>query len=67
MAAGIFEMIARSLVAFVAVNWFGFMAVCFANPAAWTAANILLIPVYLRVYSKLEESVLPPDTTEKTA
>ncbi len=47
MFAGLFEMIARSIVAFGLIPVFGFTAACFANPAAWIAADILLIPLYL--------------------
>lgn len=46
MFAGIFEMFARSFVAFALVGSFGFPAVCLANPSAWLAANVLLIPAY---------------------
>ena len=45
--AGIFEMAARSIVGFVFVHLLGFSAACFANPAAWVAANCFLIPAYL--------------------
>lgn len=56
MAAGLFEMVARSAVALGLVQRFGFDAVCFANPAAWIAANILLIPVYCKVLHTLLHS-----------
>ena len=38
MFAGVFEMVARSVMALWAVKFFGFDAVCYANPAAWIAA-----------------------------
>ena len=47
MGAGVFEMIARSVVAFCFVSAFGFIAICYANPAAWIAACIILTPIYL--------------------
>ena len=40
MFAGVFEMVARSVMALWAVKFFGFDAVCYANPAAWIAACI---------------------------
>lgn len=54
MAAGVFELAARSLFGFLVVPMFGFTAVCFANPAAWIAADILLIPVYYYFMHKLK-------------
>lgn len=56
MAAGVFEMVARSLVALCLVGNFGYHAVCFANPAAWVAANLLLVPVYIKVLKALLHS-----------
>ena len=32
---------------------FGFAAVCFANPMAWVAADLFLIPAYLHYTKKL--------------
>ena len=55
MGAGIFEMFARSMVAFVLVGAFGFMAVCFAHPCAWFAANIILVPMYYITVKKLKQ------------
>ncbi|MDR1531017.1 MAG: MATE family efflux transporter [Clostridiales bacterium] len=55
MGAGVFELLARALVGiflvsrFNADHPFGFTSICFANPSAWLAANIILIPVYLRI------------------
>ena len=50
--AGVCEMGARCAVAFL-VGWFGYNAVCFANPLAWIAADIFLIPAYLYVMKRL--------------
>lgn len=47
--AGIFEMFARMLVAFVLVPAFGFRGASFANAAAWLAADLFLVPGYFRV------------------
>ncbi len=46
MGAGLFELAARTTIAFCFVGGYGYTAVCFANPAAWTAAVALLIPLY---------------------
>lgn len=51
--AGVSEMAARSLVAFCLVPFFGYLAVCMANPAAWIAADLFLIPAYIYVMKKL--------------
>ena len=53
MIAGIFELVGRAAVAFCLVGVFGFNAVCFANPAAWVMADILLLPVYFVSIRKL--------------
>ena len=47
MAAGIFELVARSLVVFAFLGTMGYNAVCIASPMAWIAANLLLVPVYI--------------------
>lgn len=47
MFAGLAEMVARTLVAMAYVPLFGFSAACFANPAAWIAADLFLIPCYV--------------------
>ena len=51
--SGIFEMIARSVTGFFFVGMFGFMAVCFASPAAWMLADAFLVPAYFYCYNKL--------------
>ncbi len=53
MAAGVFEMAARTVVALFFVGSFGFSAVCYANGMAWIAANVLLGPVYIRLMKQL--------------
>ena len=44
MLAGGAELVARAFVAFALVGKFGYNAICFANPIAWFAAIIILIP-----------------------
>lgn len=51
--AGGFEMLARSVVALLLVPRFAFGAVVFANPAAWFAANLFLVPCYFSVMKSL--------------
>ena len=64
MLAGVSEMIARGGVAFLLVPFFGFNAICFANPLAWLSADILLIIVLLFLMKKLSE--IPRSELAKT-
>lgn len=57
MTAGIFELAARAFVANMFVRSVGFTAVCYANPAAWVAADVLLIPMYFYVIHKLKKII----------
>ena len=66
MFAGLFEMAARSIVAVVFAKRYGFTAICFANPAAWVAACILLIPAYLYIMPRVIRSVQSRKETGKT-
>ncbi len=43
MSAGILELLARVFAAWVMVKELGFLGVCLASPAAWIAADVLLI------------------------
>lgn len=54
--AGICEMAARVLVGF-SVGYFGYNAVCFANPAAWIAADLFLVPAYFYVMKRLRRKM----------
>ena len=51
--SGAMELIGRALVGLILVPMFGFAAVCFANPIAWIAADLFLIPAYLHYTKKL--------------
>lgn len=53
--AGVFEMIARALVALCFVPRFGFNAVCIAHPAAWIFADCFLIPLFFGCYRKMKQ------------
>lgn len=57
MLAGVFELVARVLVAFGFVGRFGFDAVCYANPTAWIFADAVLIFLYVRAMRKLEDQL----------
>lgn len=50
--AGAFEMLARGIAGFVLVPFFGFPAVCYANPLAWIFADLFLIPAFFYVRKK---------------
>ena len=51
--AGAFEMLARGLAGFILVPFFGFSAVCYANPLAWVFADLFLIPAFFYVRRKV--------------
>jgi putative MATE family efflux protein len=55
MMAGVFELAARTLMAFISVRWFGFQAVVFSNSAAWIFACLILIPLYLKIMGKMKK------------
>lgn len=55
MLSGVSEMIARTLISLYAVPAFGFLAVCFGDPAAWVAADLFLIPAFLYVYKRIKK------------
>lgn len=57
--AGVFEMVARTLVGVVFVPVFGYSAACLASPAAWVFADCFLIPAFFWCYKKLEQTKLP--------
>ena len=46
MMGGVFELVARAAIVFVAAANAGFAQVCMSDPAAWIAALIPLIPYY---------------------
>lgn len=56
--AGVFEMIARTLAAWVLIPMFGFVGACFASPLAWIFADAFLIPAYFHVKKKLERILI---------
>lgn len=52
--AGVCEMVARVLAGFCLVPIFGYIAVCFASPLAWIAADIFLVTSYRRIIRTLK-------------
>jgi len=52
--AGFFEMAARTGVALLLVPVMGFTGACLANPAAWFAADLFLIPCYFSVSRRVK-------------
>lgn len=55
MIGGIFELIARGVVAFTLAKFMGYAGVCFADPVAWVSALIPIIPVYYIRMKKMSE------------
>lgn len=55
--AGVFEMVARTLVGLVFVPIFGFTAACSANPLAWIFADCFLIPAFFHCRKKLQSAM----------
>lgn len=50
MLAGVFELAARAVMGFAVIPRYGYSAVCLANPSAWCAAALFLIPVWYTVF-----------------
>jgi putative MATE family efflux protein len=73
MMSGVFELVARGIMGFGFVLKYGFNAVRFANPVAWAAGDLFLVPMYFYAIHKLKKTIgteLPPDNnlpvTERT-
>ncbi len=49
MLSGGMEFILRVSVAFFLIDRFGFIGVCFSNPASWTGAALVLMFIYFRL------------------
>lgn len=65
MLAGVAEMIARSAVAVLLVPVIGFSGACLANPAAWFAADLFLLPCYLLVSKRLANRLGCPNRKDE--
>lgn len=52
--AGLFEMVARTIMALAFIPAFGYAAACYTDAAAWVSAALFLIPLFFHVMKKLE-------------
>lgn len=52
--AGVCEMFARSLAGFCLVPVIGYVAVCLSSPLAWIAADLFLVPSYVKIMRRLK-------------
>lgn len=53
--AGVFEMIARTIIGVFIVAKLGYIAVCIANPTAWIFADCFLVPAFFYVIWRLKK------------
>ena len=54
LMAGVFELVARAIIAFVLPGLIGYAGVCLAGPAAWLAAAIPLAISYVVIIKQVE-------------
>ena len=54
MMAGVFELIARAIVAFTLPKVIGFTGICLSDPLAWIAASVPLMITYYRKMKKID-------------
>ncbi len=64
MFAGVFELVARAVMGFGFVNTLGYAAACVANPVAWIAADVFLVPAYFVIIKKVEKMYSSPKSTD---
>lgn len=53
--AGVFEMAARTFAALVLIPILGYAGACLANPLAWIAADVFLIPAFIHCRNRLKQ------------
>ena len=58
MTTGIFELAARGVMGYGFVNRLGYDAACVANPVAWIAADLFLVPSYLFIMKKVKKKLV---------
>ena len=58
MTTGIFELAARGVMGYGFVNRLGYDAACVANPVAWIAADLFLVPSYLFIMRKVKKKLV---------
>ena len=54
MMAGVYELAARSVVAFTLPKFIGFTGICLSDPVAWISASVPLMITYYRKMKKIE-------------
>ncbi len=59
--AGLLEMIARTIAAFLLVPFFDYIGVCLADPLAWIFADAFLIPAYFRCMNVCKKHITEPE------
>ena len=55
MGAGVFEMVARILCAYLMIPTLGFYGACLSNGIAWIFADVFLIPAFIHVKRRLDK------------
>lgn len=58
MTTGVFELAARGVMGYGFVNRLGYDAACVANPVAWIAADVFLVPSYLFIMRKVKKKLV---------
>ena len=53
MMGGVFELIARAVIVAAVAGSFGYVGVCLADPAAWLAALVPIVPYYFYKISRI--------------
>lgn len=61
--AGVLEMIARTCVGLLLVPRFGYVAACFAGPAAWLCADLFLLPACVGCIARLRKQLLAAENS----
>lgn len=57
MFAGVFEMVARIIIATVLIPKLGFLGACFGNAAAWIMADSFLLPAYFCIRKRIHQRI----------
>ena len=52
MLSGTAELVMRVVAAFVFAGLWGYTGVCFANPAAWFGADVILVVIFVFIYKR---------------
>ena len=60
MLGGIFELVARTAIVLLVAGKTSFAGICMADPAAWIAALIPLIPYYYYIMKKYKKQTGAP-------